>query len=119
MPSGTLFYVCINKGTVIGDWIGDFIHEVVLGRYGDDMASIEFPSVQYDGSFVSSSWDPGNIANAAFHAGIDRLYLDVIKPTCMVCHTRQGKALGSFRGEGSELDYNTILSWIIEGSLEK
>ena len=104
-----------TDAAVSGDWTGDFIREVVLGWYANDTASIEFPSLQYDGSFVPSGWDPGNVANAAFPAGIDRLYLDVIKPTCMVCHARQGNALGSdanINGDGKDIDFSSYSKFI-------
>ena len=100
-----------------GDWTGDFLREVVQGWYATDSLSKEFPAQQYDGNYVPSGWDPNNIANAGNPASIDRLYLEVIKPTCMVCHSRQGNALGTdsnLTGDGKDIDlssYDKFLSY--------
>lgn len=101
--------------TVTGDWTGDFFREVIQGWYDDDSASKEFPSEKYNGDYVPSGWNPNNIANAANPAGIDRLYLDVIKPTCMVCHARQGNDLGTdfnVGGDGKAIDLSSYDKFI-------
>ena len=109
----TSFNAMITSGA--GNWTGDFFREVIQGWYGDDTNSKELLSDTYDGNYIPSGWDPNNIANAGNPAGIGRLYLDVIKPTCMVCHARQGNELGTdfnSSGDGKDIDFSSYDKFI-------
>ncbi len=79
-----------------GEWDGKFMRELVQGWYGGDATDDSFPAAGFDGSqFVPAGWDPDDPANAANPPDIDVLFLEVIKPSCLVCHARRGNTINS------------------------
>jgi len=91
-----------------GEWTGNLTREVVEGWYGGP----EFPNATFDGSFVPPGWDPNDIANAGKPPDIDQLYLEVIKPSCLLCHARKGTDLGTAGTLGKDIDFSTYDKFI-------
>ena len=103
-PATTAAAICSNLlGTSFsppapldGEWNGDLMRELVQGWYGGDASDDSFPAAVFDSSsFVPAGWDPNDPSNAGNPADIDVLFLEVIKPTCLVCHARRGNTVNS------------------------
>ena len=81
---------------ISGEWDARFMRELVQGWYGGDASVDTFPSTTFDSSFTPEGWDPASASNAAYpNVNMERLYHEVIKPSCLVCHARRGSTAQS------------------------
>jgi len=71
-----------------GEWSSAFSIEMVEGWYG----GTGLPDAEFDGSYVPVGWRP-NPDTGSPPAGADELFLNVIKPSCLVCHSKRGTDL--------------------------
>jgi mono/diheme cytochrome c family protein len=76
-----------------GQWSGSFAIEVAAGHY-DNSGS----SGSYSGDFVPTGWQQ----NGQRPAGVEALYLTVVRPHCISCHSLRGTAIG----ESTEVEQN-------------
>ncbi len=69
-----------------GKWHADFALEIAAGHYG----GAAFPAATYQDDFVPAGWQaaPGR------PEGIEQLYLRVVAPHCVACHSQQGTRAG-------------------------
>ena len=95
-----------------GEWQGAFAREILEGHYPETSPGQQSPI--YIDDFVPSGW---RMAEGR-PADTDLLYLNVIRPHCIVCHAGQGTDLGllQFGGgpprpianrEGQDIDFQT------------
>ena len=68
-----------------GKWSADFASDWGSGVYGGD-----FSSDQFDEDYVPEGWRQ----NANRPEGVERLFLEVVKPHCMACHQLRGRTAG-------------------------
>lgn len=69
-----------------GRWHADFAAEIAAGRYGGP----DFSRKTYNERFVPEGW-----RQTAFRPeGVETLYLRVVEPHCIACHSLQGTSAG-------------------------
>jgi mono/diheme cytochrome c family protein len=110
--------VCAGVGitspvAAAGDWQGNFAVQLAEGCYSDGGGV--FAETRYGGSdgecdFVPAGWqpDPGD-GNPP--AGADQLFLNVVRPHCVVCHARRGSDLGTELNAGLDGKDIDLSSW--------
>ncbi len=79
------------NNSVDGEWKADFIIDVMNGWYNGDINNPAFTS--FDGSYVPPGWQP-DLSDNNPPAGTDELFVKVIKPYCLSCHSKRGSNLG-------------------------
>lgn len=88
---------------VAGEWSSAFAIELVEGWYGGS----GLPSTEFDGEYVPVGWRP-DIDTGNPPAGADELFLKVVKPSCLVCHSKRGTDL---RADINFSTYNDFISY--------
>ena len=90
---------------VPGEWYSDFAIELVEGWYGGN----GLPDDEFNGEFVPAGWQPDPDTGSP-PAGADELFLKVVKPSCLVCHSKRGTDL---RSDISFASYNDFISYAV------
>lgn len=73
---------------VAGEWDSSFAREMIEGWYG----GTGLPNDSFDGSYVPVGWRPDPDTGMP-PPEADELFLKVVKPSCLVCHSRRGTDL--------------------------
>lgn len=69
-----------------GHWDSRFVEQLANGRYGGEA----FPLASYQGDSVPSGWQQTDYRPE----GVENLYLQVIEPHCISCHSLRGYSAG-------------------------
>lgn len=88
---------------VEGEWKSDFAVEMAEGWYG----GAGLPNSDFDGDYVPLGWRP-NPDTGNPPAGADELFINVVKPSCLVCHSKRGTDL---RADINFNSYNDFISY--------
>ncbi len=95
-----------------GKWNPTGSMEWLAGSYSGVDANGKFNSSSYDNSFVPSDWKP-NLSTGSPAAGADTLFLEVVKPNCLVCHGKRGndnQLSGSSNGSINFENYSSFIN---------
>ena len=88
---------------VAGEWDSAFSIEMAEGWYG----GTGLPDSEFDGEYVPLGWRPdADTGNPP--AGADELFLKVVKPSCLACHSKRGSDL---RSDISFSSYDDFISY--------
>ena len=88
---------------VEGEWNSAFAIELVEGWYGGS----GLPEAEFDGEYVPVGWRPDPDTGSP-PAGADELFLKVVKPSCLVCHSKRGTDL---RADINFSTYNDFIAY--------
>ncbi len=110
---GTDIVTLFSRLTGNGQWSGAFAGALAIGSYDDPAQSGLFDSATYRDDFVPAEWQP-DVSDGNPPAGSDQLFLDVVKPYCLVCHSRRGTNLGanSRAGVSKDIDFSSYEKFI-------
>jgi len=92
--NGNDLLTVFNTATGSGEWSGDFAREMLEGWYDDPGKAGFFDRDTFNDNYVPDAWKP-DLATGSPPAGSDQLFLEVVQPSCFVCHSRLGTNLGS------------------------
>ena len=88
-----------------GSHDGEFLRELLAGWYGGVDAQGRLINDRFDGEYVPLGWRP-DPDDGIPPQGADELYLQVLAPSCIVCHSRRGRPLQN------DVDFSTYEEFI-------
>jgi len=111
--NGNDILTVFNTTAGAGEWSGDFAREMLEGWYDDPDKAGFFDRDTFNDNYVPDAWKP-DLATGSPPAGSDQLFLEVVQPTCFVCHSRRGTNLGSNnKADGDkDIDFSTYEKFI-------
>lgn len=94
-----------------GEWTGINIREVMDGWYGGDIK--DPANTTFDPSYVPPAWQYDPTDNLP-PPGSDELFVKVIKPYCLTCHSKRGSDLGINTGGSltQDIDFSSYDKFI-------
>ncbi len=110
---GTDILTVFGSTTIAGQWDGGFAAEMAAGWYDDPAIAGMFDRATFNEDYVPLSWQHDSNDNMP-PAGSEQLFLEVVQPTCFVCHSHRGTTLGSVdtRASGKDIDFNSYEKFI-------
>lgn len=109
-----MIYSTYPSSGLQGLWHDDFSREIINGWYNGDVNNAS--NIAFNADFVPEEWRP-NPDTGTPPAGSDQLFLSVIKPYCLACHSKMGIAgLGTnadtLIGDGKDIDFSSYTKFI-------